>query len=282
MPQTAPLSSITIGDIKVTFLPDGGGIVNPLALYPASSEDGWQTYPELLDDEGKFITTIGAFLIETPDQKIAVDLGIGPVHLDFPGFGPFFGGKYMESVKEAGVRFEDVSQVVFTHLHLDHCGWVTYEKEGKRHLTFPNAKYLVTQTEWDFWYNDESGFGPHPEFARDPMQDNLEFIQGGDSITPDISVIDTSGHTPGHVSLLITQGEERLYLVGDILHGMMQLQEADWSVAFDVDQDLARQSRENLYPQLMQPNTIVAANHFCEAIFGRIVEVDGQRTWQPV
>ena len=44
MPDFAKLKTITVGDVRVTYLPDGGGIVNPLALYPASTEVGWQQY----------------------------------------------------------------------------------------------------------------------------------------------------------------------------------------------------------------------------------------------
>jgi hypothetical protein len=61
MPQPADFSSITVGDIKVTFLPDGGGIVIPTAIYPASTEAGWKKHADLLNEEGKFITSIGGF-----------------------------------------------------------------------------------------------------------------------------------------------------------------------------------------------------------------------------
>jgi len=280
MPQFADLQSIQVGDVKVTFLPDGGGIVDPLALYPASTQEGWQAYPELLNEDGKFLTTIGAYLLEVGERKIAVDLGMGPVRVEFPGFGPFFGGKYLESLQQTGVSAEDVTDVVFTHMHLDHVGWATHEVDGERRLTYPNARYMVTAAEWEFWHGSDNPVGPHIDFVQKPLENRLEMIAGGDIIAPDIAVLSTPGHTPGHISLLITAADKRLYLLGDVLHGAMQVQERDWSVAFDGDADLARQSREALYPELIKPNTLAAANHFSNAVFGRIIETaPGKYKW---
>jgi glyoxylase-like metal-dependent hydrolase (beta-lactamase superfamily II) len=280
MPQFADMQSVTIGDKKVTFLPDGGGIVEPTALYPASSPDGWKKYPALLNDDGKFITTIGAFLIEMSDRIIAVDLGIGPVTIDFPGFGPFSGGNYMANLQKTDVSPEAVTDVVFTHLHLDHCGWTTQEIDGQRRLTYPNARYFVTATEWEFWHGGDNPAGPHPEFVQKPLENRIETFARGDTLAPGITVVSTPGHTPGHVSLLITAGDERLYLLGDVLHGTMQLQEKDWSVAFDLDAETARQTREQLYPELVMPNTICAAGHFSNVVFGHIKQSDnGQLAW---
>jgi glyoxylase-like metal-dependent hydrolase (beta-lactamase superfamily II) len=282
MPDFAPLQSIQIGEITVTYLPDGGGIVIPGALYPASSDVGWQKYPELLDGEGKFLTTIGAFLIQVGDQTIAVDTGIGPVHLDFPGFGPFFGGKYLESLAQTGVQPDAVTDVVFTHLHLDHCGWTSVEGESGRSLTFPKASHWVTQTEWNTWYGGDNPVGPHPDFVQQPLADRIHFLAGGQAIAPGITVLSTPGHTPGHISLRLESGGQVAYLLGDVLHGAMQLTEPDWSVAFDMDPETARASRERILAEVAQPGVIVAANHFSNAVFGHIVQDGDARGWQPL
>ena len=92
----------------------------------------------------------------------------------------------------------------------------------------------------------------------------------------------TPGHTPGHVSLLLESNGQRLFLLGDVLHGVMQLQERDWSIAFDIDPETARKTREGLYPELVKPNTLAAANHFSDAVFGRVTQSDSGLTWQPV
>lgn len=274
--------TFSVGDIQVTFLPDGGGVVNPLALYPASTEDGWQQYEELLDDDGKFITSIGAFLIETADRQIAVDLGIGPVTIPFPGFGPFSGGKYLDSLAQTGVSREDVTDVIFTHLHLDHCGWTTIEENGRRALTYPNARYRVGQTEWEFWYGGDNPAGPDPENVQKLLADRIEFFADGEEVAPGITMLATPGHTPGHMSLRIDGDGQRLFLTGDVLHGTMQLVERDWSVAFDADAEQARATREAMYAELTQPNTLVGVNHFSNRVFGRIRRDGDNYAWTPV
>lgn len=281
MPQIAPLQTVTIGNTRVTFLPDGGGIVEPLALYPASTADGWEKYPETLDDDGKVITSIGGFLIEQGVHKIAVDLGMGPVNIPFPGFGPFFGGRYLESLAQTGVAREAVTAVFFTHLHLDHTGWTTLESNGRRELIYPNARYLVNQTEWEFWYGGENPAGPHPEFVQQPLADRIEFVANGDTLAPGITALHTPGHTPGHMSLRIDGDDMRLFLTADVFHGKMQLTEPDWCVAFDLDADQAQQTRQNMYPALTQPHTWVGINHFADHVFGRMRAIDNGYAWEP-
>ncbi len=282
MPQIADFKTITIGDINVSFLPDGGGVTDPVAMYPASSAEGWRAYTDFLDDKGRFITTIGAFLVEIGDRKIAVDTGIGPETYDFPDFGQFSGGHYLDSLKRTGVTPDEVTDVVFTHLHLDHCGWTTIEVNGERQLLFPNARYFVTETEWLFWHGGDNPAGPHPEYVQKPLEERVEMIAGGDTIAPGMSVVLTPGHTPGHISLLLEGSDQRLYLTADILHGEMQLAEPAWNIAFDADPELARQSREALYPELTKPNTLVAINHFADAVFGRLIKEGERLRWAPL
>lgn len=281
MPNFAPLQTVTLGEMKVTYLPDGGGIVEPLALYPASTAAGWAKYPDLLDDEGKFRTTIGGYLIETGERKLIVDTGIGPLHIPFPGFGPFFGGKYLESLAQTGVARAAVTDVIFTHLHLDHVGWTTVAENGQRVLTFPNARHAVTQAEWDFWYGGDNPAGPDPQTVQQPLAERITFFGAGEELAPGIHVLATPGHTPGHISLLLEAAGQRLYLLADVLHGAMQITEPEWSVAFDINPEMARATRDALYADLVQPNTMVAVNHFSGTVFGRIVATETGLQWAP-
>lgn len=282
MVEFAPLQTVTIGEVKVTYLPDGGGIVEPLALYPASTAEGWTKYPHLLDEEGKFRTTIGGYLIEVGEQKIIVDTGMGPVTIPFPGFGPFWGGKFLESLAQTGVSRAAVTDVLFTHLHLDHVGWTTVEENGQRVLTFPNARHRVTQTEWDFWYGGDDPIGPDWAAVQQPLAQHITFFSDGDELAPGLRAVATPGHTPGHVSLLLETSRQRLYLLADVLHGAMQITEPGWCVAFDRDPEMARATRDSLYPELTRPDTLVAANHFTETVFGRIVTTETGRSWEPL
>ncbi len=281
MAQFAQVQSKTVGDFKITYLHDGGGYINPTAMYPASADKGWGDYERFLDDQGRIVISIGGFLIETGDKKIIMDVGFGPMTIEFPGFGPFIGGKYLQSFAQTGLAREEITDVIYTHLHLDHVGWTTVEADGQRELTFPNARHLCTQADWDFWMTDESGMGPNPEAVANPLRPVIQFVNGGDELAPGLTILSTPGHTPGHISLHIQAGDEEVYLIADLLHSEVQFYEGDWHVAFDIDPAKGRETREAMYEKVAHPHILVADGHFADSVFGRLTNENGRWQWNP-
>jgi glyoxylase-like metal-dependent hydrolase (beta-lactamase superfamily II) len=273
--QPAGQDSITVGEIRLTFLPDGEGHFVPTTLLPASTEEGRQLHAGLLDDNGRLVTTLGGFLVETGDRKIMVDLGFGDFSLEFPGFATMAGGRLLESLEQTGVSPEDVDTVVFTHLHLDHTGWTS---RGAA-LTFPNARHITSEAEWAHWRHDETGAGPNAETTVGPLSDRIEHASGGDAIAPGVNLMSTPGHTPGHCSLVLSSGSARAVIVGDVLNCPAQIANTEWGILFDVDPDMGRRTRQQLLIELESPDTTVAAGHFSGAIFGRVLPGQTARQW---
>lgn len=282
MPQFAPLQSVSVGQFRVTLLPDGGGIASPAATFPPSGEQAWQAYADLLTPDGKLITTIGAFLIETGDRKILLDTGIGPVNLDFPGFGVYQGGQLLESLARAGLTRDQITDVVYSHLHVDHVGWTSIVKDGQRQLTFPNARHLVAAAEWQFWHGGENPAGPNPETVQEPLEPVIQFIAGGEEIVPGLAVLATPGHTPGHISLAVDGGAQRLIIIADLMYSVVQFAQPAWSAAFDGNPEQANATRQAMFQELAQPNTLTAAGHFADAVFGVVTAEQGQHRWTPL
>ncbi|MFN2115456.1 MAG: MBL fold metallo-hydrolase, partial [Anaerolineae bacterium] len=251
-------------------------------LYPDSAEVDWTIYGKYLCDEGYFCTSLGSFLIEASDQVIAVDTGIGPVSLDFPGFGTYVGGRLLESLAEAGFTPADVTDVVFTHMHVDHVGWTTRDDGGQRRLTFPNARHAVAEAEWNHWRGGDAPAGPDPETVLDPLEDLIQFVADGAEIAPGVTAMATPGHSPGHLSLIIESGRRRAVVIGDVMYGAVQVSLPDWSVAFDMDQDAARESRRAIIHELIKPDTIAAAGHFTDSVFGTFVGTGLGILWSPL
>ena len=281
MAHFAGVSSTVLGDATISFLADGGGRTKPTASFPASDDEGWGRHRDALSDSGELVTSIGGFLIELPERKIVVDTGIGPVTIDFPGFGPFSGGAFLESLASTGVDPADVTDVVFTHLHLDHVGWTTTERDGNRALTFPNARHLVSRVEWDAWYGRDDPLGPHPELVQKPLDGRIQWLEDGDAVADGVHVLSTPGHSPGHMSVDVWQGGQRLIILGDLIHSPVQLAEPTWRIAFDADPDLAAASRERVLRDLEHPDTTAAVGHFADNVFGQVVWEDGARRWRP-
>ena len=108
----------------------------------------------------------------------------------------------------------------------------------------------------------------------------IEFMDGEHSITRELTAVPTPGHTPGHVSILITSQGQRALVLGDAAHNPAQVEEPDWVSRADMDPELTRQTRKALLDRLEREQILVAAGHFEAPGFGRIVRLDGRRYWR--
>jgi glyoxylase-like metal-dependent hydrolase (beta-lactamase superfamily II) len=278
MPAAAPLQTTMIGDIRVTYLPDGETRLVPTAFFPASTEEGWTLHPEWLDEEGRLVASIGGFLVESGDRKVLLDTGFGPRHVEFPGFGPFDGGQLLESLSRADVEPEDIDTVVYTHLHLDHVN-ASVRSDGEAwSLAFPNATFLIRQHEWSHWAGKNDPAGIYQE-TEEAIRDRVELFDADRTVAPGISLMSTPGHTPGHNSVVVSSGPERAIILGDVVHCPVQLEEEEWACVFDVDGALARSTRDRLLAELEGSDTVVAGGHFSDFSFGRVMRGEGRRQW---
>jgi glyoxylase-like metal-dependent hydrolase (beta-lactamase superfamily II) len=287
MAQPAQQKEMTVGSIRITYLPDGFGGIDKFAMFPGTTPEGWNLHPEWLDEHGRIVASIGGFLIQTGGRNLLVDTGYGEHHVEVPGLGPFVGGGLLQHLATTGLEPRDIDTVIYTHLHLDHIGWTSRVVNGERELTFSRANHLLMSTEWEFWSAPDhgplqDGLGPGLTEVRQPLEHHTQFISDGQVIAPGVNVLATPGHTPGHLSLVISSGAERAIILGDVMHCPVQFDEADWSVLFDVDKDLAKRTRDRLMRELEDPSTISADGHFADAAFGRVMLAQGKRYWRGI
>ncbi|MBC3191707.1 MBL fold metallo-hydrolase [Pseudonocardia sp. C8] len=277
---SAPRESVDVGDIRVTYLPDGEAAVAATALFPTSTPELWDLHRDLFDADGKLLLTLGAFLIRTGDRTVLVDLGFGPDSMSFPAAdGEFRSGRLLTSLREEGLEPSDVDTVFYTHMHVDHVGWTGTNGA----LTFPNARHLAGEGEVEFWRtpdNPLAAVGPHPEAVLGPLDGRIESIADGATLAPGVSVVATPGHTPGHCSLVVSSGSARAMILGDVLHCPAQLTDNDVSLAFDLDPVLAAKTRDRIAAELEgRPETLAAQGHLTGSVFGRIMRGESRRTW---
>ena len=100
------------------------------------------------------------------------------------------------------------------------------------------------------------------------------------TITSEIVTVATPGHTPGHVSLLITSNGEQCFVLGDVAHNPAQAHYTDWSPGFDVDGNISRETRNKILDNLESEGTLVSAGHFPDSGFGHFVRSEGRRIWR--
>ena len=279
MADFAPLQRFALDDIEVTWLPDGGGRGDPLALYPGSDPTGWSLYRKWLDADGLGLAGSGAFAIRLPERLVLVDAGLGPLRPELAGIDRLEGGQLLASLGEAGIAPDEVTELFLTHLHADSAGGVL-APDG-RTLAFPAARHLVHAAEWACWQAREDPAGPGPELLA-ALAPGIQRVAGGDTIAPGLRVVEAFGHTPGHAMLMLEPGgEERLCFLGDLLFGPQQIEQPDWAVASDADPAGAQASRAAHYPDLARHGTNVAAGRFPDTPFGQIRGLGYGRMWLP-
>ena len=278
-----PSNKITVGNVEITSLSDGILEFDLCNFFPAIPEEEWQPYGDHLTSEHRVRFNLAAFLVRSDGRNILVDTGLGPKPADAPET-PW--GELLNDFKAHGLSPEDIDMVVMTHLHRDHVGWNLLSQDGKYEATFPNARYWMSQKDWDACHN--------PDLVRDrfpnapdcvwPLEELglMELMDGEYSLTSELTTLPTPGHTPGHMSIRITSQGESALILGDVLHNTVQAHETDWVSRADMDPEQTRITRRSLMEQLEEDGTLVASVHLEAPGFGRLVRVEGRRYWQPL
>lgn len=285
---------ITIGSVEIISLIDVV-LDHPLGLdnvFPEVPTAAWEPYLQrfagAFGGPNVWRVQMGGYLLRTEGRSILVDTGLGPA-------GALIGAgtpnpvlvqppaHLLENLHASGVRPEDIDMVVLTHLHADHVGWNLSGDPGQRRPTFPRARYLVHQIDWET-FTREAGRFPWVEQTIAPLQplDLLDLTSDGQALTSDVTLVHAPGHTPGHQCVLVTSGNERAILWGDLAVHPAQLSEPDWRFAADMDPNAARQTRHRLLDRIEAEGMTVAARHFPAPGFGKLARLEGHRYWQGV
>jgi len=276
-----PAKKINIGNVEITSLSDGVLEFDLCNFFPEIPAEDWQPYHDYLTADEHVRFNLACFLIRSDGQTIAVDTGLGPKPADAPET-PW--GELLNDLAAQGLRPEDVDKVVMTHAHRDHIGWNVRSQDGKVVPTFPNAKYYLSGIDWDACHNPdliESRFPNAPECLY-PLEDMgiLELMEGEYAITSELTTFPTPGHTPGHMSIMISSQGQRGLVLGDVLHNAVQAHETDWVSRADIDPETTRITRRSLMEQLEKDGTTIAAVHLPAPGFGKIMRAEGRRYWQ--
>lgn len=261
-----------INDIEVSPVIDVIGRSKPTELFLGTAEVDWLPHRALLDHDGMLESAIGGFLIRgCGDRLILVDAGLGG-HPSVGGFAKLPPERQLlANLAALGVRADDITDVVFTHLHTDHTGWAT--KKGE--VVFGSATYWCGAPDWEHFIGHDEGTTK----KLSPITERLQTWDAVRTLYPGVDVLPAPGHTPGSTIIVLSSGAQRAMLVGDVIHCAAELMEPEWDGIADVDPKLAKQAKEDLAREIEDGHTLVAGAHFPQMQFGRLLVAEGRRHW---
>ncbi|MCH9672178.1 MAG: MBL fold metallo-hydrolase [Gammaproteobacteria bacterium] len=266
-----------VGDVKISRVVEieaTGGMsrIIPDATRERVQEIRW-LYPHFASEEGRMRGSIHALIVQAPSCTVIVDTCIGNDKARGVKAWNMLQTSFLDDISAAGYPRESIDTVLCTHLHVDHVGWNTMLIDGQWVPTFPNARYLMGETEFNHWNANAALREGQTEIMQDsvlPILDAglVDLVSSEHEICPEVKLTSTPGHTPGHVSVVIESGGERALITGDFLHHPCQFVHPEWSSSPDSDRPQAIATRLAMYERLADTPTLVIGTHFATPTAG--------------
>ena len=209
---------------------------------------------------------LNVIVVRSGGRTILIDAGIGAD----PGLNLPRAGKLVQRLQAAGIDLASVTDVVLTHMHMDHCGGLLVD--GVKERLRPDLQIHVADFETKFW-------GGRPDFSRvhmpagfpDALQRTAKrFLNEYDSqlrpfdkeyeVAPGVVVQRTGGHTPGHSVVRLASSGDRLTFVGDLVF-QVGFEHPDWYNGFEHDPVEAARVRVGLLRELVANREPFVATH---------------------
>ncbi len=238
------------GDFEITTLSDGrraGEAPEKTYAINQDPKDVAALLEENLLPTDRFVNSFTPVLINTGKDLVLFDTGMGA------GAREAGQGRLISALEASGYKAGDVSLVVLSHFHPDHIGGLM--EDGKP--AFTNARYAAGQREFDFWTDPARLESPTKTVAQmveknvKPLAEKTTFIDDGKEVVPGIHAIGAYGHTPGHLAFRVESDGKSLMLISDTAnHSVITLQRPDWHVSFDIDKDMAVETRKRIFDMI--------------------------------
>ena len=209
-------------------------------------------------------------VLRTPQGLVMLDAGTG-------GAGGPQTGALLANMRAAGLGPADVTLILHTHFHGDHIGGLQ-AADGSQ--VYPNARILVPEREWSFW-NDPAEESRATEVRRPgfanvrrrfaPYQGKISTFAPGAEVAPGVAAVPTPGHSPGHTSFLISDGNAQVLILGDcVLAPALFVANPEWIPGFDMDAQTALGTRRRILDRAAADRIPVVGYHFPMPATGRV------------
>lgn len=186
---------------------------------------------------------------------------------------------YLGNLRRAGFAPEDIDMVMCTHLHFDHVGWNTRLENGRWVPTFPNARYVFSRRDFEYFKENPEGEALHCEAFLDSIAPVMEAGQADivdetaiahREIGDGIWLEPAFGHSPGCCTINAQADGPPGIFWGDVIHHPVQLIRHDLKFAFDADGVAAAQVRKATMERVADTDTLCFPAHFRRSSAGYV------------
>jgi glyoxylase-like metal-dependent hydrolase (beta-lactamase superfamily II) len=286
-----------IGEIEVLRVEESlGPGFQPNMLLPdwnreAIEPDLHWLAPDYYDPvKDRLISSIHSWVLRTRHHTILIDTCVGN-HKHRPEQPRFhmLDRPYMANLAAAGIRPADVDFVMCTHLHVDHVGWNTRLENGRWVPTFPNAKYVFSKIDRDYFDPSRGEGGKQEKHAlvfNDSVLPILDakqelIVDGTQALGDHLMISPAPGHSPGHVVITAKSGGTEGLFIGDVMHHPIQIHQPEWSSAFCSDPAEARRSRRKVLEHAASAGSLLYPTHFAGPHVARVADEGGRFRYVP-
>ncbi|AWN44752.1 MBL fold metallo-hydrolase [Methylobacterium durans] len=271
--------ALRIGAIDVMVISDG---VLPLPTAMLAHNADPAVRAAWLDDmflpPDAFDWPLNVVVLRSGGRTILIDAGLGlDPNLDLPR-----AGQVVRRLDAAGIDLASVTDVVLTHLHMDHIGGLLVD--GVQERLRPDLRIHVAAAEVEFWEAPDFSHTAMPPGFPDALRSaakrfvgtyrrHLRTFDEAFEVAPGVVVRRTGGHTPGHSVVRLASGGDRLTFAGDAVFSV-GFEQPDWHNGFEHDPEEAARVRIRLLRELAATGEALVATHLPFPSIGRVA-VDG-------
>ncbi len=279
--------AVRIGEIEVLVVSDGV-LPLPTEMLGHNADPAARTawLGEMFLPQDAFDWALNVVVVRSGAQTILIDAGLG---LD-PDLNLPRAGQLMKRLAAAGIDLASVTDVVLTHMHMDHVGGLLVD--GVKEQLNPDLRIHVAAAEVKFWESPDFSHAVMPQGFPDALraaakrfvkdyQTHLRLFEDEYEVAPGVVVSRTGGHTPGHSVVRVASGNDRLMFAGDAVFAV-GFDHPDWHNGFEHDPEEAARVRVRLLKELAATGELLVATHMPFPSVGHVA-VDGDAfRWVPV
>lgn len=277
-----------IGDFEVHLLNGGQIYVDSGGAFGLIPRVLWSRYHTPTDDH-MLPMCLNVLLIKAHGKNILVDTGMGsklpPKYVKQAQFTQPHGTLF-DGLARVGLSAEDIDLVIDTHLHSDHCENNTkLDDDGNIIATFPNAEYVVQRREYeDAMQPNERTSATYIPVNYEPLHTSgqLRLLDGDTEFYPGVKGYVTPGHTPGHMSVLLSSNDQHVFFICDLATWAIQIEKLAWMTAYDVEPLVTLETKRQWQPWLIENEAIIVFPHDTTTLAARLVSQDGKPRLAPV